>query len=156
MDPTDLILSPAYSWYPGNIYGQMQNSQTYAPAPDPGPPPPPPPPRMGRRELDDAIGQVTAHFTSAANHIDDPSRVNAGEMKKQLGNVPEAGRKLLELALGDRGVMDALRAPVREGWFNARDVSMDDLNALDAGRKAPSAPTTLTRLRAAVRVDPSR
>jgi hypothetical protein len=77
-------------------------------------------------------------------------------MRRALGKVSPAGTKLLALALSDRSIRIALRRATREGFFNARQVTTADLDALSRARQDPKPSSMVTRLHAAIRVDPAR
>ncbi len=115
----------------------MMLSQAYRSGSDPAPAPaPPPPPRMTKAELDGAVVDLATRFADASKDLAEPSCITADELKRQLGKVPPATQKLIELAIGDSSVGYSLRSAVSDdgwlGYFNAGDVTTADLAELKA------------------------
>lgn len=82
----------------------------------------------------EGLRDILRHFGEPASHTDgDALHISIDELKDARGTISTSADHLIDSMAAEPSNYDALRAIQREGWFNDRQVSMQDLRAAVRG-----------------------
>ncbi len=153
------ITSPMFAGLPGNVYYTASSPATLEDAErstDQHPKITGGAPRMSEADLRESIDAITRYFETTAATRSDPLHIRSSDIRRALGAIDPAGRRLLELMQRDVNVYLAFKAMQNEGFQPDPALTMRDLYAArrGTGYNGESLEAQINQMRLVVRTKP--